>query len=64
MTSPDLKPCPFCGSEAEKIIRRPVENGLPEYIIRCTGIRCGAEVVGWMVDVTAIKAWNTREDNK
>ena len=50
----ELKPCPFCGGEAEK------EWGIPSiFWIKCTG--CGVEGSQHGSLDDAIKAWNTRK---
>ena len=50
----ELKPCPFCGGEAEK------EWGIPSiFWIKCTG--CGVEGSQHGSLEEAIKAWNTRK---
>ena len=56
MTAPDLKPCPFCGGEAE--IWR-AHRGLTAWIA-CMG-RCAVLVSKeYTADEEAIAAWNTR----
>lgn len=56
MSAPDLKPCPFCGGEAE--IWR-AHRGLTAWIA-CMG-RCAVLVSKeYTADEEAIAAWNTR----
>jgi len=66
MDCPDLKPCPFCGSEA-KFIEQPTPCGRfgePEYDVACSTPGCfvyqGAD---WYLDMkTAADMWNDRGD--
>lgn len=52
----ELKPCPFCGSEA-----RIVTNYVGSVYIRCTNIyKCGVRQEGWDMEEDAIEAWNRR----
>ena len=52
----ELKPCPFCGSEA-----RIVTNNAGSVRIKCTNIyKCGARQEWWGMEEDAIKAWNRR----
>lgn len=55
----ELKPCPFCGSEAYVIIR-DVDDWTPW--IRCKG--CGVETDCFDSAEEAIEAWNRRVDNE
>ena len=51
-----IKPCPFCGSEAE-----PVRYD-GEKKIMCTNDKCLCSRLNWFVDVReAIKDWNERD---
>ena len=55
----ELKPCPFCGSEA--ILRE--KKGLGTWIVECLNGRCPASyMIGWDYDtqIEAIEAWNRR----
>lgn len=66
----ELKPCPFCGSEAR--IFYTMELGVPtgyegaRVTIRCTNTsECGAQISKWAAKkawskASAIKAWNRR----
>lgn len=58
-----LKPCPFCGGEAQ--IERATEVGENAYVVACQRPICMASskvVVALMDDVTSllIEAWNRR----
>lgn len=50
-----LKPCPFCGGEAE---RQWGINPKPIYWVECT--ECGIEGVVCLSEEEAIEAWNRR----
>ena len=58
----DLKPCPFCGGEAEAIKAHHIfEN---PYVVICSNEKCRASL--GMFSKTkeeAIEAWNRRVDN-
>lgn len=51
----ELKPCPFCGSEAMK-----ATEGTFKAIV-CKNFECGAEVNSFKVWDKAIEAWNRRQ---
>lgn len=58
----ELKPCPFCGGEAELVHWRNQNSWNTEYGIACT---CGILLQGAEKTFTkeeAIEAWNTRKD--
>ena len=55
-----LKPCPFCGSEAHIIERKPHETVL-FYQVQCSTCSAGLSA-GFARETDAIKAWNRRED--
>ena len=56
----ELKPCPFCGKEAE-LIDCEVR---PRWFVKCSNKYCGAEQGYTYVDKkSAIKAWNRRKDD-
>lgn len=52
--SAELKPCPFCGGEAEPINASPFDG----WHCRCK--RCDIEGNEWLDEATAIRAWNRR----
>ena len=59
-----LKPCPFCGGEAELTSRR-VNSGQTLYRYRCAS--CHAAIGRWHggisgYDYTAAETWNTRAE--
>lgn len=54
-----LKPCPFCGAEAE-LVDCEIH---PRWYVRCTNKYCAIEQeVCVMSKATAIKRWNRRTD--
>lgn len=56
----ELKPCPFCGGEAD-IGKYGEDVGITFYFICCT---CGAELDRHTVtEKAAIEAWNRRADD-
>ena len=50
----DIKPCPFCGSEAKEEV-----NGTFHAIV-CQNYECGAEVNSFKQKDKAIEVWNHR----
>lgn len=55
---PELKPCPFCGGEAE--IWRSSPDGKRRAWISCMG-RCAVLITSeHITDAEAVAAWNTR----
>ena len=50
----ELKPCPFCGGEAEL----SEDEFFCRYSVVCT--KCGAETAAYGVEQDAIDAWNNR----
>ena len=58
----DLKPCPFCGSEAKVI----VGGGSKDFAVHCTNLLCEAATRYWWESrEVAVEKWNMRnaEDN-
>ena len=51
----ELKPCPFCGGEAEHY-----EDGYMQHYVVCTRRGCYARSFGFESEAEAITAWNTR----
>ena len=59
-----LKPCPFCGGEAEVLdLSYPIN--MPPWEVRGYGVvcPCGASVRMFDKKTEAAKAWNRRVDN-
>lgn len=53
----ELKPCPFCGSEA----KYHEDSGEYQNYVTCQNKDCGMYTYGeWLHDPTTIKRWNTR----
>lgn len=53
-----LKPCPFCGGEAE-VLRNPIINGaIHNAVVHCE--ECKARTTIYVFEKDAIEAWNTR----
>lgn len=68
MTTPDLKPCPFCGGTAFAYEVKPHQHFLSEFgeyggggFVECTGCSCG---VSEKTKEEAIEAWNRRANNE
>lgn len=55
MTNEELKPCPFCGGEAELF----QEYG---WAVSCTS--CCVKTLKYRIREKAIKAWNRRANNE
>lgn len=64
MKDSNLKPCPFCGSEAERNYEQSRisgrSNGVNRVYIQC--MKCLIRTISydWDDEKTAIKRWNTR----
>ena len=56
----DLKPCPFCGGEAQV---DPMPSMLI-YVVRCMCAECEIEGPSRNTEQTAIWAWNTRDERE
>ena len=52
-----LKPCPFCGGEAELFI---VPGKMTKWAVRCT--KCYANNGTFVSDHDAVEAWNKRTE--
>lgn len=57
MTRTDLKPCPFCGGEAN--VKMWCEPDTP-YLVMCES--CKASVNDYATEAEAIEAWNRRAE--
>ncbi|CAB3643315.1 hypothetical protein LMG26685_02151 [Achromobacter mucicolens] len=59
----DLKPCPFCGSEAFATYKTDDDDDIRRHSVHCRG-RCGAQMGGSCVthysEESAVNAWNRR----
>ena len=55
----ELKPCPFCGGEAELLI---VPGKQTKWVIRCR--KCFANNGAFVSDHDAVEAWNRRAKEK
>ena len=61
-TEQGLKPCPFCGGEAQ--IARTMHMGMRAYRFFAVCLVCGAEMPRTSRTMTqAAEAWNRRGDN-
>ena len=60
--SDKLKPCPFCGGEAELVEHN---EGLVFYFVRCKNENCfaGAADVRHFSKETLVEAWNRRAND-
>jgi hypothetical protein len=59
----ELKPCPFCGGEAEIKVVPHIPNGY-DYVPRCKKPSCcGRLSKKWAFRETAVSAWNRRVNN-
>ena len=52
--SEELKPCPFCGGDAE------ITKWHEGYFVECKKQRCGGTIGAYKTEEEAIEAWNTR----
>ena len=57
MEKVELKPCPFCGSEAELITDRANMS-----VVRCSNFSCWISTKTSGFKETVINKWNTRAD--
>ena len=54
-----IKPCPFCGSEAQMHFEQLCQDTI--YMVKCSNDRCQCQEMGWHeTEEDAIKVWNTR----
>lgn len=62
MENRELKPCPFCGGEAELITRK--QCYADSYTVRCKNQGCRGRAQKLVrAKHEAIKSWNRRADN-
>ena len=54
----DLKPCPFCGGEAEIEKKTGFDRKIIGAWVTCSG--CGANTLTYSTEKVAIEAWNKR----
>ena len=52
----ELKPCPFCGGDAE------ITKWHEGYFVECKKQRCGGTIGAYKTEEEAIEAWNTRAE--
>ena len=57
---PELKPCPFCGGEAE--VYTDEDDTQEWFYVRCSD--CWAQTDGNDTEIGAIDAWNQRKNTK
>ncbi len=56
----ELKPCPFCGSDAFATYKTGEIDGLQQHSVLCKN-RCGGQMQGQHYDEqSAVAAWNAR----
>ena len=62
MQTNELKPCPFCGCQAELVEH---SEGLVFYLVRCKNENCFAGCVDVMhlSKETLVEAWNRRSND-
>ena len=54
--SDELKPCPFCGGEAE------ITKWHEGYFVECKAHHCGGTIGAYKTEEETIEAWNTRAE--
>lgn len=59
MKTPELKPCPFCGGEAELLTE---EDRYYSHLVVCT--KCGVRTMGEHIKAIAVAYWNRRMNNE
>lgn len=62
METPELKPCPFCGSESLEVVSCPKGRAQITYRIQC--IKCGSRGPVTRTRVFAGSQWNARTEVK
>ena len=58
----ELKPCPFCGGEADCNNAGFMKAGMPMWAVECLG--CGAVTDFFETEEDAARAWNRRMTNE
>ena len=58
----DLKPCPFCGGEAQTTLRNIGDSGEDFWSVECFDPECGCDFCLYHTEAEAIEAWNTRAE--
>ncbi|MGN0138170.1 MAG: Lar family restriction alleviation protein [Candidatus Methanomethylophilaceae archaeon] len=56
----ELKPCPFCGGRAEKVVIPCPEPCEPIFAVQCTQCKITTMPGGRMVNTAPIEIWNRR----
>ena len=56
----ELKPCPFCGGEADCNNAGFLKNGKPMWAVEC--VNCGMVTAFFYTDSEAIEVWNKRTE--
>jgi len=59
----ELKPCPFCGSEADVHPHNFGDSKKTDYTIYCSNKDCGSSFCWYDTPEESIKAWNKRAVN-
>lgn len=64
MKTHELKPCPFCGGEANLRITKHIPKGL-EYTPQCSDASCAGRLTKkWLDKDVAVYAWNRRMNDE
>ena len=58
----NLKPCPFCGGEAQTTLRNIGDSGEDFWSVECFDPECGCDFCLYTTEAEAIEAWNTRAE--
>jgi hypothetical protein len=57
----ELKPCPFCGSEAERMLKIDLFTGCGAEAVQCSNEKCPAQPCARAkTSAVAARRWNTR----
>ena len=64
----ELKPCPFCGGEAEVVPHKVFSKALEAWKVDCYRVECknchASSYQFWGTEEQAVNAWNRRADNE